>query len=84
MPTATIQLPEDIIRLAAARAAAAGHQSLDEYIRALVLADAEAAISPKLEAHLLAALDTPSREMTAADWDENRWALSTTLERETH
>ncbi|HEY2587713.1 MAG TPA: hypothetical protein VGI81_18345 [Tepidisphaeraceae bacterium] len=82
MATATIQPPDDVIRLATARAAAAGHRSVDEYIRALVLADAEAGISPEVEAHLLAAVDTPSREMTAADWDEKRRTLSAKLQQE--
>lgn len=33
-------------------------------------------ISSELEAHLLAALETASREMTATDWEEKRRLLA--------
>ena len=75
MSTATIQLPTEIERLAVARAAAAGHANVSEYVRALILADAAEPISSALESHLLAALETPARTMTPADWNEKRRAL---------
>lgn len=76
MTTATIRLPEEIKQLALARAAASGHPTLDDYLQALIVADAAGPISPELEAHLLAALETPSREMTATDWEEKRRLLA--------
>lgn len=72
MTTATIQLPEEIKQLALARAAASGHASLDEYLQSLIMADAAHPISPELEAHLLAALETPCREIATSDWEEKR------------
>lgn len=81
MSTATIHLPKEIEQLALARAAASGHASLDDYVQALILADAEGPISPELEAHLMASLKTAAREMTALDWEEKRRMLRADLAR---
>ncbi|HEX4792620.1 MAG TPA: hypothetical protein VH370_02450 [Humisphaera sp.] len=72
----TITLPDEVKRLADARAAAAGYADADQYIAALILAGAGEAISPELESHLLKSLGTPAREITDKDWDARRKRLT--------
>ena len=73
---ASIAIPEEIKRLADTRAAAAGYASVGDYVGALILADAGEPVSPELEAHLLASLDTTARQVTAEFWDRKRAQLS--------
>lgn len=81
MPSATIQISDALTELALARAAASGHASLDEYVQALILADVELPITPELEAHLLSALETPAREITAIEWERKRRELGSSQTR---
>ncbi|HSU66088.1 MAG TPA: hypothetical protein VLJ39_04420 [Tepidisphaeraceae bacterium] len=76
MATAAIQISEELKELARQRALAAGYANVDEYVRALIVADTTPPISAELEAHLLRALESPAREITPADWDRKRNALS--------
>ena len=64
MATATIQLPEDIKRIADDRAVESGFADASEYVRALILADTEQPITPEMEEHLMNALKTPAIEVT--------------------
>jgi hypothetical protein len=73
--TASIAISEEIKRLADTRAAAAGYASVGDYVGALILADAGEPISPELESHLLVALNTPARKVTAEFWDRKRSRL---------
>ena len=72
----TITLPDHIKRLADERAAAAGFGNTDAYIAALILAGAGEPISEALESDLLKSLQSPGREITAADWDAKRQRLA--------
>ena len=68
MARMSIQIPDDLRRLAEARAAEAGHGSLDEYIEALLRADLDAVDleDDDVEALLLQRLDStePPIEVT--------------------
>ena len=75
MSNVAIKIPDDIKKLADAQAAAAGYTNVEDYVGALIVADANP-VSADLESHLVAALQSPSREMSAADWDEKRRALA--------
>ena len=86
MTRVSIDVPDELHAKMRARAAAMGHGSLEEYLESLVRADADPADygAPQhlrvrsrehLESLLKEALDSPAREMTAADWDEKRRAL---------
>ena len=75
MSKVAIQIPDDIKRLADAQAAAAGYANVEDYVGALITADGNP-ISAELESHLVAALQTPAREMADADWMEKRRALA--------
>ena len=76
MTSVTINLPDDLKRIADTRAAAAGYANVGEYVGALILADASDPISPELEAHLLKALQTPAKEVSPDYWDAKREKLS--------
>ena len=67
-----LTVSEEVRSRAEAQAAERGFASLDAYIASLVESDAAVPIGADLERELLAGLATPSREMTAADWDEMR------------
>ena len=75
MPSLSIQIPDDLRGKLEARAAEAGHGTLEQYVEALIRADVEADIDPELEAELLKGLASPAREMTPADWEEMRRQL---------
>jgi len=72
MATLDIPLPEDLKPLAESQATQGGYTTVSEYIRALILADADAAVDADTEAELLKGLASPAREVTAADWAEKR------------
>lgn len=81
MATLTIELPDDLRRTIDTRAAEGGYARVEDYLRDFILVNTASAsgaepISAELEARLLRALDTPLREMTDADWDEKRRALT--------
>jgi Arc/MetJ-type ribon-helix-helix transcriptional regulator len=61
---ATIQLPDDIKRIADDRAAESGYADTSEYVRALILADVDQPITAELEAHLVRARETRLIEVT--------------------
>lgn len=67
----TISLPENVMALAEAQAAKAGH-SVDEYVAELILATADRPIGPELEAELLKGLESPAREFSASAWAEKK------------
>ena len=75
MPTLQLTLSDDERRLAETRAKELGFPSVEAYAQSLISADVELPISEELEAELLAAMQTPVREMTPADWDEKRRLL---------
>ena len=80
-----IWLPENVKAVAEARAARAGHGSVDAYVESLILADAAEDFSGpshldiRSHGHLVELLregaSSPAREMTPADWDELRRKL---------
>ena len=87
MTTFTIDLPGDLLARLTARAAAAGHADVEQYIEAVLRAEACASedygappdasfdVPAELEAKLLEGLNSPAREMTASDWDDMRRKL---------
>jgi hypothetical protein len=75
MATLQLTLSDDERRLAETRAKELGFKSVEAYAQSLIAADVELPISQELEAELLAAMKTPLREMTPADWDEKRRRL---------
>jgi hypothetical protein len=75
MATLQLTLSDDERRLAETRAKELGFKSVEAYAQSLISADVELPISQELEAELLAAMKTPLREMTPADWDEKRRRL---------
>jgi plasmid stability protein len=86
MTRLTLDLPDDLRRQLEARAARAGHASVEEHVTALIREDLECdddvahgapdhlkVRSPDdLVSKLREGLHTPASEMTAADWDEMR------------
>ncbi len=77
----SIELPEDLKEKAEERAAESGYGSVEDYLTALIRADANGAgadfTAPasltfrnqdQLEAMLLEGLASPASEMTSADW----------------
>ncbi len=76
MSTLQINLPDQTVASAAARATADGFRSVDDYIARLVEADvAGATVGLELEAELLAGLDGVGRPMTGVDWHLKRQRL---------
>jgi hypothetical protein len=82
MDRTTIVISNEIKRLADARAVAAGYATVDEYVGALIRADADQAISPEVESHLLTAIGTPARQADITYWDEKRGQLEKTFGRQ--
>jgi plasmid stability protein len=86
MTRLTLDIPDDLRRQLEARAAAAGHASVEEHVAALIREDLDASEDERygapehlnvrtpeeLEAKLREGLDSAASEMTAADWDEMR------------
>ena len=81
MARLSIELPEDLKAKAEERAAESGYGSVEDYLAALIRADANGAgadytapasltfqTQDQLEAMLLEGLASPASEMTAADW----------------
>jgi plasmid stability protein len=86
MTRLTLDIPDDLRRQLEARAAAAGHASVEEHVAALIREDVEAdggtgsgapehlkVRSPEdLVAKLREGLVSPASEMTAVDWEKMR------------
>lgn len=83
MARLSIELPEDLRAKAEVRAAESGHKTVEDYLAALVKADANGAgedygappglvfhTQKQLEAMLLEGIASPASEMTAVDWQE--------------
>jgi Arc/MetJ-type ribon-helix-helix transcriptional regulator len=66
----TVSLPRSQKEYLQQQAVAAGCSTPSEYVRRLIHADQKARAKEELEAKLLAALDTPAREMTPETWAE--------------
>jgi hypothetical protein len=86
MARLSIEIPDELRRKMEARRTETGHASLEDYVQWLLLEDADAVdygapdgMSVRSRAHLeemvQEALSSPSREMTASDWDDMRRRL---------
>ncbi|MDQ3440854.1 MAG: hypothetical protein M3478_10945 [Planctomycetota bacterium] len=75
MRTLQVTLTDDERRDAETRARELGFSSVEAYARSLIASDVELPVSAELEAELLQAMSTPARQMTPADWDEERRRL---------
>ena len=87
MTRLSINIPDELRSKMQARAAATGHDTLEQYLEWLVRADAEQVVDhgapphlriasrQHLESLLQEAIASPPREMTPADWDEKRQRL---------
>ena len=75
MPTLQLTLSDEERSRAETRAKELGFSSVEAYAQSLLATDVELPISDKLEMEILAAMKTPAREMTPADWDEKRRRL---------
>lgn len=73
--TLHLDLSEDEQQRAEARARELGHPSLEAYLLSLLNDDTEVPVTEEVEAELRAALRTPAREFTPADWDRKRQEL---------
>ena len=68
-----IALPDEIQAAAEAQASQRGYPNAKAYVESLVSSEIERRrAKAALEAKLIEALDTPAREITAADWAEMR------------
>jgi len=72
MPTITITIPDDLLRLAKSRATAAGCADVGEYLTALLVGAVGLPLSREVEDALLQGMDSQPRELSAAEWDEKR------------
>ena len=74
--TIHLTLPEDMSERLRERASAAGHENVDDFVRAMLMEELEyerdigEELDPETEAKLLEGLNTPAREWTRADIDE--------------
>ena len=86
MARVSIEIPDELRNKVVNRLSETGHATLEQYVQWLVLEDADAVdygapedVKVHSRAHLETlvreALDSPSREMTAADWDDMRRRL---------
>ncbi len=75
MPTLKVTLTDDERCDAETRARELGFPNVEAYARSLIAADVELPVSAELEAELLQAMGRPAREVTPADWDEERRRL---------
>ena len=73
MTTLNISLPEPMRAYVDQQVAQGGYSTASEYIRQLVREDQKRAAKERLEVLLMEGIESgPSREMTAADWEELR------------
>jgi antitoxin ParD1/3/4 len=72
MATMNISLPDSMRAFVEERVTEGGYSTASEYLRELIRADLKRRAEERLEALLLEALDSPSREMTPEDWEEIR------------
>ena len=86
MTIINLNLPDDLKEQVERRAAEAGYDSIAAYIEELLRADAHdvnygapphltVRSAEDLEAKLLEGLNSPTREMTDADWEDKRRQL---------
>ena len=66
--TMNVSLSEALRAFVDGRVSEAGFSSVSEYVRELIRQDQREAARAALEARLLAALETPSTEMSDEDW----------------
>ena len=69
----TIQLPDDVGKMATQTAKSAGYANVDDYVADLICQSEP--ISPELEAELLKGIGLPGRVITPAEWEAKRQAL---------
>lgn len=65
-----LSLPDDMKAFVESQAAAEGHESASDYVRALIRAAQREKGLQALESELQAGLASPLSEMTAADWSD--------------
>ena len=70
MTTLNFSLPDDLKKWIEAQVAAGGYGNTSEYIRELIRIDQKRKAEERLEALLLKGLESPSKQMTRADWAE--------------
>jgi len=75
----TVSLPAAQKDYVKNRATASGCSTPSEYIRRLIHADQKAHEQEDLERRILEGLDSPARQMTAADWKDLRATLKAKL-----
>ena len=86
MATVSIDISDELRAKMQERAADTGHSTIEQYIEWLIREDAdsvdfgapdhlEVQLPEQLEAMLDHAMQTPAREMTAADWAEKKRKL---------
>ena len=71
----TVSLPTAQKHYVKEQATASGCSTPSEYIRRLIHADQKAREQESLERKILEGLDSPARQMTAADWKDFRATL---------
>src|SRR5688572_21803544 len=72
MSTLNISLPPDLREVVDRQVKSGAYASHSEYIRSLIREDQKRIAWQELEAKLLKRLDSPSKEMTAAEWRKLR------------
>jgi antitoxin ParD1/3/4 len=75
----TVSLPTAQKNYVKMQATAAGCSTPSEYIRRLIHADQKAREQEDLERKILEGLDSPARQMTAAEWKKLRATLKAKL-----
>ena len=75
----TVSLPAAQKHYVKQQAAASGCSTPSEYIRRLIHADQRAREQEDLERKILEGLDSPTRQLSAADWKELRARLRAKL-----
>jgi antitoxin ParD1/3/4 len=75
-----ISVPPSLREYVDGRVSTGGFGSTSDYVRALIRADQKEHAREQLEARLLRALESPSEEMTRADWADIRREVSERIE----
>jgi hypothetical protein len=75
MATRHLTLPEDIAAIAQSQALQAGYPDVQSYVADLIRADEAIPLSEELEKELMEGFNSPSRQLTPADWDRKRSEL---------
>jgi antitoxin ParD1/3/4 len=70
MTTVTVTLPESLKEFVDAQIAEGGHGSVSDYVIALLKEAQKRKAWDKVESLVLEGLQSPTREMTKADWED--------------